>query len=137
MFDRRRAHRALVPGKPRSLGDNTMIASTNTPRAALIAGLASLAACAQQPNPPATQTAAPAQGSGMSNMSGMSGMSGMGGDHAAMMAQCADMRRQMAAGTHPQTPGMAEMMRHCQEMESGMGNMPGMGGPAPAATRSR
>lgn len=67
----------------------------------------------------------------------MSGTSRMQGDHAAMMAQCADMRRQMAAGTHANTPGVAQLMQHCQEMENGMGNMPGMGGPAPAATRSR
>ena len=109
-----------------------MNACTNAARATLIAGLGLLlVACAQQPSPPPAQSAAPMQGSGMAGMSDMSGMSGMQGqDHGAMMAQCADMRRQMARGTHPNTPGMAQMMQHCQEMESGMG------GPAPAATRS-
>ena len=109
-----------------------MMSATNVVRAALIAGLGLLPVACAQPSPPAAQSAAPAQGSGMSGMSGM-----QGDDHAAMMAQCADMRRQMAAGTHPQTPGMAEMMRHCQKMDQSMGNMPGMGAPAPAATRSR
>lgn len=108
-------------------------------RAALIAGVGLLPiACAQQPNSPAAQTAPPTQGSGMSNMSGMNGMLGMGQDHAAMMSQCADMRRQMAAGSHQNSPvGMADMMRHCDEMDQSMGKMPGMAAPAPAAMRSR
>ena len=83
----------------------------------------------------------------MSGMSGMQGhampghdMSG-GQDMQAMITQCADMRRQMAQGTHPNTPGMAQMMAHCDEMDRNMGGMPGMGAtssaPAPAATRSR
>jgi hypothetical protein len=63
-----------------------------------------------------------------------------GQDMQTMMAQCADMRRQMAQGTHPNTPGMAQMMAHCDEMDRSMGGMSGMGSgatTAPAATRSR
>lgn len=110
-----------------------------------LAGLVLLpAACAQQPAPSTTATApanAPMQGmSGMSGMDHMSGMNNMSGsDHMAMMTQCADMRRQMAQGTHQNTPGMAQMMQHCDEMDRSMGAMP-MGQantPAPASTRSR
>lgn len=83
-----------------------------------------VAACAQQGGQP-----------------GMQGHSMQGTDMQAMMAQCADMRRQMAQGTHANTPGMTEMMSHCDEMDRDMGGMPGMGsaGPTapPAATRSR
>ena len=106
-------------------------------RAALFATLALLpAACAQQPGQPSPQTvSAPAQGSGMPGMSGMSGMKGM--DHSAMMAQCKDMHGQMAQGTHANSPGMTETMRHCEMMDHDMGSMPGMGATAPAATRSR
>lgn len=80
-----------------------------------------LSACAQQPPP------APA----------MAGMPGQ--DHMAMMAQCADMRRQMAQGTHSDMPGMADMMRHCDEMDRSMGGMATAPGStaAPAATRAR
>lgn len=114
-----------------------MIISNAITRAALIGGLALLGACAQQaaaPAPIASQVTAPPQGSGMSGMSGMQGQ-----DHAAMMAQCADMRRQMAQGTHRDMPGMAVMMRECDEMDRSMGGMPmGAGSTAaPAATRSR
>lgn len=114
-----------------------MAALKSVSRAALIGALALLAACAQQPTQPAPQAAAPSQGTGMPGMSGTSGMQGQ--DHAAMMAQCADMRRQMAQGTHQNMPGMAEMMRHCDEMDRSMGGMPmGSGSTAaPAATRSR
>lgn len=76
-----------------------------------------------------------------SNQSGMQGRSTQSADMQTMMNQCADMRRQMAQGTHPNTPEMAQMMRQCDEMDRSMGSMPAMGSPAstaaPPATRSR
>lgn len=112
-------------------------------RAAFIAAVGMLpAACAK-----------PADQSGMQGMSGMQDMSNMPGhdmqgtDMQAMMTQCADMRRQMAQGTHPNAPNMAKMMAHCDAMDRSMGSMPGMGSmpamsspvpaDAPPATRAR
>lgn len=107
--------------------------------AALLSALGFLpSACAEQSRPSANQ--------GMSGMSGMQehAMPGhaMGGqDMQAMMAQCADMRRQMGQGSHPNRPDMAQMMARCDAMDRSMSGMPGMGttgsAPAPAATRSR
>ena len=58
-------------------------------------------------------------------------------DMQGMMSQCADMRRQMAQGTHPNMPDMASMMAHCDAMDHSM-PMPSSGpSAAPAATRSR
>lgn len=121
-----------------------MTGSNSLLKGAIVATLAFLpVACAQQGSQPVSQgMTSSAQGNmpGMSGMSGMQGhdmsghsMMGGGGDLQAMMAQCADMRRQMAQGTHPNTPGMAQMMAHCDEV-----NRMGAGSPAaPAATRSR
>ena len=98
---------------------------------ALVATLGLLpAACAKQ-----------ASQSGTPGMSGMQGHDMQGMDMQAMMNQCADMRRQMGQGTHPNTPDMAPMMSRCDEMDRSMGAMPGTGSSAPAAapaaTRSR
>ena len=103
-----------------------MIYSKTLLQAAFIAALGVLpAACAK----PAEQS---------DGMSGMQGHSMQGMDMQTMMNQCADMRRQMAQGTHPNTRGMNQMMAHCNEMDYSMGNMAGMGSTAaPAATRSR
>ncbi len=101
--------------------------------------------------------AKPANPSGMQGMSGMQDTSNMPGhsmaghdmaghdmkgmDMQAMMAHCADMRRQMAQGAHPNMPDMAKMTARCDEMDRSMGSMPGMGASAPAdappATRAR
>ena len=92
--------------------------------------------------------AACAQPSSQSGMQGMSGMQGQsttgtqghsmpGMDMQTMMNQCADMRRQMAQGTHQNTPDMNQMMAQCDAMDRSMGSMPGMGSTAPADTRSR
>lgn len=92
--------------------------------------------------------AACAQPSSQSGMQGMSGMQGQstaatqghnmpGMDMQTMMNQCADMRRQMAQGTHQNTPDMNQMMTQCDAMDHSMGSMPSMGSTAPAATRSR
>lgn len=114
-----------------------MIASKTYARAAAFGALALLAACAQQQSPGASQAAQPSPSGGMPGMGAMPGMQGQ--DHAAMMAQCADMRRQMAQGMHQNMPGMGDMMRHCDEMDRSMGGLPmGPGSTAaPAATRSR
>jgi hypothetical protein len=126
-----------------------MIRSNSLLKAALVAAVGFVpVACAQQGSQPAVQ----GMNSSAQSMPGMSGMSGMQGhnmpghtmmqgqDMQTMMAQCSDMRRQMAQGTHPNTPGMAQMMAHCDEMDRSMGSIPGMGSgstAAPAATRSR
>ncbi len=120
-----------------------MIKSKTFARTAFIAAIGFLpVACAQPSSQPATQ----GMSSGNQGMSGMSGMSGMQGhdmqgmDMQAMMKQCADMRQQMAQGTHQNTPDMSQMMAHCDEMDRSMGSMPGMGSStstAPAATRTR
>ena len=79
--------------------------------------------------------------SGMQGMSGMQGHSMQGMDMQTTMNQCADMRRQMTQGTHPNTPDMAKMTAQCDEMDRSMSTMPGMNSAAPAmapaATRSR
>ncbi len=93
---------------------------------------------------PAARAQPPSQ-SGMQGMSGMQGQSTAGTqghnmqgmDMKTMMNKCADMRRQMAQGTHQSTPDMKQMMARCDAMDHSMGSMPGMGSTAPAATRSR
>lgn len=109
-----------------------MIDSKTLLQTALIAAVGLLpAACANMQ----------ADQSGMQGMSGMQGHSMQGMDMQAMMNQCADMRRQMAQGTHANTPDMTTMMAQCDEMDRSMSTMPGMNSAAPAAapaaTRSR
>ncbi len=126
-----------------------MTRSNSLLRAALVAAVGFVpVACPQQGSQPAAQ----GMNSSAQSIPGMSGMSGMQGhdmsghimtqeqDMQTMIAQCSDMRRQMAQGTHPNTPGMAQMMAHCDEMDRSMGSMPGVGSgsaAAPAATRAR
>lgn len=112
-----------------------MIQSKTLLHIALIGAIGLLpAACAQ-----------PSNQSGIQGMSGMQGQSTAGArgrdrhgmDMQTMMNQCADMRRQMAQGTHPNTPDMNQMMAQCDAMDRSMGSTPGVGSTAPAATRSR
>jgi len=75
------------------------------------------------------------------DQSGTQGHSMQGMDVQTMMNQCADMRRQMAQGTHPNTPDMNQMMARCDQRDRSMGNVQGgdssAPAAAPAATRSR
>ena len=109
-----------------------MIHSKKLLHAAFIGAIGLLpAACAQ-----------PSSQSGMQGMSGQSttgtqGHSMQGMDMQTTMNQCADMRRQMAQGTHPNTPDMNQMMTQCDTMDRSMGTMPGMTSVAPAVTRLR
>lgn len=87
-----------------------MIKSKTFTRTAFILAIGFLPAACAQPN---SQPAAQGMSGGNQGMSGMSGMSGMQGhdmqgmDMQSMMKQCADMRQQMAQGTHQNTPEMA------------------------------
>jgi hypothetical protein len=88
-------------------------------RKSLGAGLAVLAATGLAACAPQQQTR-PAAASGQ-GMSGVQGHSMAGMDHQAMMAQCADMRRQVQQGGRL-TPDMQQMMAHCDQMDRSMGS---------------
>lgn len=106
-------------------------------RKSVVTGLAlvlaaSLAACApQQQSTPAPAATAPQASIGSQampghNMSGMQGhnmaghnMAGM--DHQAMIAHCAQMRRQRSQGTRL-SPDMQQMMAQCDQMGRSMGS---------------
>ncbi|MCO6416180.1 hypothetical protein JYK14_08365 [Siccirubricoccus sp. KC 17139] len=115
-----------------------MIDTTTLRRTGLALALGlSLAACAQQPSPPAAQQTGGMSGMGMQghSMSGMSGMQGhdmRGMNMQQMAAHCAQMRQQMRPGA-TMSPDMQAMISHCDQMHP----QAGAAGTAPAAGQHR